>query len=387
MSYAASSYNDAVQLYNQRKFDQATTIFEQVIKAEVNNANAYYYLGLCYMQSRRIAEAKSIFSKIISQFPETTASTYAKTALQGLQVKGSAEKVGNLSKTSINTQSLPPRVSNENLPFQFVVPYTMVGPKYMVEAKVDGHELQMCVDSGCDRVIIPIEYCDQIGLQRPSGEYNGHYGGTGTGLWHSQVSLAVGPLSRQKIAVDIFDTSWSGVPILGNNFFKGFSRSFDTYAATLRLVRTSNGVAESQRVLSAVAMGSGECTLPFEPDKYRHSPILNITINGHPTKVMFDSGGNDSIWITYEEASALGIDPDNGTVTHVGSTKIPCVMLTVDKVQIGSISLSDVKTMIFDKSQATWGTDIVCFGTALLGTYEYDYVIDDQAKVIRIRKK
>ena len=380
--FAGSLYENAVQLYGQKKFDLAATVFEQIIGTETKNANAYYYLGLCYLQSRQYKAAKSMFSDAITRFPETSAAAMAKKALQGLEPSNASTQADSRTRTpDSNNLQLTTHSQSDNLPRQFMVPYTMHGPKYMVNANINGHPLQMCVDTGCDRTIIPIEYIEEIRLEKPSVKYAGHYSSTGAGFWKEQANIQLGPLLRNKLAIEIFDTSsWPGVPLLGNTFFEGFSRSFNSADATLRATRE---VSQADNALS----GSGECLIPFEPDRYRNSPIIDAVINGHTTKVMFDTGGNDSIWITYEEASALGIDPDNGTTQHVGSSRIPCVGLTVDKVQLGKVILEDVKIMIFDKSQATWGTDIVCFGSTMLGEYGYNFIIDNKTKVIRIRKQ
>jgi tetratricopeptide (TPR) repeat protein len=199
-AYAGELFNEAVKLYNLQKFEQAACIFDQISRTELRSANASYYLGLCYMQLHRNIEAVAVFSQIVFEFPQSTAAQLSKKALLGLAKKDVAASNESISGGMTTGGSKPSwsNGSSDNLPSRFVVPYTMVGPKYMVDATVNGHALQVCIDSGCDRVIIPIEYIDQIGLSQPSGEYNGHYGGTGAGFWRSQVNIQLGPLSRKK---------------------------------------------------------------------------------------------------------------------------------------------------------------------------------------------
>lgn len=264
-----------------------------------------------------------------------------------------------------------------DLPDRVLLPYVMQGSKYMVAAEVNGKQLLMRVDTGCRRCIIPVSYINEVGLQKPERKPDSHYKRTGAAIWKVRADLALGPIVRRDVPIDLFDGDlWPGTPVLGNNFFAGYRRFIRGSRAEIELI------CETRHAVSLDCSESFvDCSIPFRKDSQRGTPVVNATINGLSTELLFDTGANDALWLTRQHAEHLSIEIE-GTPVAVGNSKIPCVRTNIPLLQLGGLVLTDVKTIICDRARATWATDIACFGTALLRGY--DYLIDDPSGLIHI---
>lgn len=81
---AAGLFNEAVPLLNAGKYAEAETILKKVIAADPNFADAYYHLGICYMQKGENAEAKKAFQKYLDIAPNGKDADVAKEAIKAL---------------------------------------------------------------------------------------------------------------------------------------------------------------------------------------------------------------------------------------------------------------------------------------------------------------
>lgn len=398
-SVRAQSQDDGVQLYNDRKYSEAVRAFEAHYTEVMADPNQAYYYALSLVGAGNTERAVQICDYIVKKYPTAPAARQAKNALDlwranlkssgahaatdsGVIATGAAAAYPDRRATGLGA------ATPDGGPSHFLVRYTMDGPKYMVPARFNGREFKMCLDTGCARTIVPIEYIDQLGVPHPTGKPDGHYSGTGAAIWRATADIQLGPLVRRSFPIEIFDhSSWPGTPLLGNDFFAGYRRNINSSGETIEVVRADRASSQTiAKPITAPTTTSGGFVVPFERDRGgRGSPVITATINGRPVRALFDTGGNDAIWVTQEEAQRLGLAPEDGRTVYVGETRIPCQQLSVPTVQIGLMKLSDVKVMIFDKNQATWGTDTVCFGTAMLK--EYDYFIDQETRTIRFLKK
>jgi predicted aspartyl protease len=258
---------------------------------------------------------------------------------------------------------------------RFSVSYVMQRSKYMVATTINGRELLMRLDTGCKRCIVPIAFLDQLGLEKPNRAPDARYKRTGSAIWKITADVQLGPLVRREMVIDVFDGElWPGSPVLGNSFFEGYRR----------LVRSSRSEVHffHESLDRTVDLDlTGSCVLPFVKDKQRGTPIVEAVVNGCSAPVLFDTGANDALWLTTEQAARFNIE-NRGTEIAVGKSRVRCVKTHIPSLQIGELHLLNIKTMIFDKAEATWATDYICFGTALLA--EYDYFIDDRSGLIHI---
>lgn len=263
------------------------------------------------------------------------------------------------------------------LTVDFTIPYTMEGSKYMVPVMVQGKPFSMRLDTGCGRCIIPVDYAQSIGIEIPAREPDSHHRRLGCAIWKVSMDVQLGTLIRKAMPVAIFDTTvWPGTPILGNDFFNGYLRVLQASDKQLRVSQNMGADLDSN--------WQRKCVVPFRRDRHRGTPIVETVINGKTVPVLFDTGANNAIWMTYEQAAELDLEVE-GTAVVVGSTKIPAVRLNVRSLKIGSVHLSNVKTVVCEKAHATWATDMICFGTAILS--DCDFAIDDRSAKLHILRR
>ena len=65
---ALADYNDAVNMYEENKFDLALAKFNQVIKKQSDNAFAYYYRGLIFDEQKKYKSAIDDYNKFMSVY-------------------------------------------------------------------------------------------------------------------------------------------------------------------------------------------------------------------------------------------------------------------------------------------------------------------------------
>jgi tetratricopeptide (TPR) repeat protein len=66
---AGNPLNQGIELYNGNRIPEATKIFEQLIQAEPGNGRAHYMLGLCYVNSGNLAQAKEQLETFLKLAP------------------------------------------------------------------------------------------------------------------------------------------------------------------------------------------------------------------------------------------------------------------------------------------------------------------------------
>ncbi|HVR40167.1 MAG TPA: tetratricopeptide repeat protein [Thermoanaerobaculia bacterium] len=80
----AGLFNEAVPLLNAGKYEEAEPILKKVISADPSFADAYYQLGIVYMQKGNSAEAKRNFQKYLELAPNGKDADVAKEAIKAL---------------------------------------------------------------------------------------------------------------------------------------------------------------------------------------------------------------------------------------------------------------------------------------------------------------
>ena len=69
--------NEAVQLYEQQKYNEAIAGFDKVIKAVPKDANIYYYRALCYDALNNPQKAIEDYKSVIKYAPDMTIAYYS----------------------------------------------------------------------------------------------------------------------------------------------------------------------------------------------------------------------------------------------------------------------------------------------------------------------
>jgi len=82
---APQLFNEAAQLINSGKDDQAEKLLKQAVSADEKMARAYYELGMIYVRAGKSAEAKSNLSKYLELDPNGNEAATAKEMLKYLQ--------------------------------------------------------------------------------------------------------------------------------------------------------------------------------------------------------------------------------------------------------------------------------------------------------------
>lgn len=102
----------------------------------------------------------------------------------------------------------------------FAIPFVENGEKLIVKVKLNGHETEMCFDTGAFGVCLSKPQSEKAGLKLADSSNSQTSGPSGTQVssWETSADISLGPIVKNNCPVRVLDSSMS-YPLLGQNFF------------------------------------------------------------------------------------------------------------------------------------------------------------------------
>ena len=348
----ADQYGDyAVQLYNQRKYDDARKYFTQSLKLSPNSDNSHYYRAMCNERLSDTASATDDYQFVVSNSSNSKLVALAKAALQRLEAykaKESTDTAKGASTGATKTSSLKSttnmtgvavgtgatgasspsakvasaaggsahRTPTEEVEEMFaehdkitrhatdVVPeenrvyFTQSGNNDIyIDTQVNGRNMHMILDTGAHSTMVGKNQLEQLGLPGPSGPPTTSVGGIGAAVvpaWIMPLQIKLGKMVR-TLNVCVAE-SWDGHPLLGQDFYNDLEYEFDNKGHCIYF--------RKPKILSA-AERNMYC-IPFTR-RGRHLQVDVEVDGGRRTGMLVDTGA-EGIAMTMANLRELGID-------------------------------------------------------------------------------
>lgn len=324
-AFAQDAMTKAIALFQKRDYQSASLAFRELADSK-QGATAHYYLGLCYIQLGHTSHAKVIFERLVQIWPNSAEAKLASNYLEG----GAA--------TASKSQSLKPedaerdkassalaakiladlaeggrplsRAEWEKLPQKTRIPIERAEGHLWVRAKINGRYCRVVFDTGASKCGLSLyDFPDIVTSEQlakakvvPVARV---YGVVPVKMLETDISIQ--DITRR---VDTWFIREKGCSVIGQNFFKEYSYQVDDYYLRLTkapyegdapVVATNGGA-----VNLAKRDRNDKFSLPFE--KMGDTMLVDITVNGHPIKAVFDTGcARDGLVIHPSMHNELGI--------------------------------------------------------------------------------
>lgn len=405
---ANNNFDQGVAFFKAQRYKLAENYFATQVKSNPSDLNSYYYLGLCCQKEKDYVRARTIFSYLSSQSPDSEPGRRAITALNEINVAspqtasatGSATSVAstnNVVSGSRNTGSggqsnsiksyagggrrggyVPSADDLAALPAQEDIYFTGSGTQIWVAAEINRHPVTLMFDTGAGDVVIGKNQLNEMGLHldmsaTPDEHTSGSSNSSVVDVWRVPVEVKVGRIVR-KLPISILDNNQAS-PLLGQSFFKDFQYKIDYPAHRISFVRKGlqNDVTASTGV-------------PFTWDPEEPSKMLVvININGRNCPCWFDTGNSaDGISFGKNTFQKLGFSiPIDAVKTQtIGVTGAgQCSQFRVPYVRFGPIDKTNVLISVHDDD----GLGKPLLGQSMYNAYEYN--VDNERKLIFFKRR
>jgi predicted aspartyl protease len=344
-AFAANKLQEAYAHYQAHRFKEAIGAFDAYLQTNPRDANAMYYDALCNQQTGNMSRAKALYRQVVQTSPGSQISSYAESILVKVDpsyhsATASSSASGTVTSPSITSVSSGSE-SNIQGPEQANVYYRPQGKQMMVTVEINGHQVEMMLDTGAPDVCIGRHQLESIGVRPPQGEATGSTGGSSNaarvGTWMMNAAIKVGPFTDPKLAIKVMDAD-DGHALLGQTFVKQFEYQVDQSAHCIHF--TKKGAAVS-------AQNQGGYTLPFTFREAGSRIIVEGEINGRKNKFMMDTGNSGSgiAFHSPEQAAKYGAPVPDGCATSsfVGvSGSGSAYVYTIHHLRIGPIDCNDL---------------------------------------------
>ena len=268
-----------------------------------------------------------------------------------------------------------------NLPDQVRIPYRREGNNLVVNAFINGHALEMYFDSGADHTMVYKSQMQSLGLRDPHGATSLSYGigdGGAQRNWLIHTSIKVGQIEHKDFAVAVQDDGGSATtayPLLGENFFRGFSYK------VLPSSDDSRGSILFEKKGVGMNLGNDGSSIPYK-DMGRNM-IVNVEVNGRTVPMIFDTGASGCCftwhqWVDQMKMSIPEDAMDSRNVGIAGTTRSK--HFNVQSMRLGSIMKNDVPIDIIESGDMPCGL----LGNSFFGDLHID--VDNNAHLIRVRR-
>jgi len=231
------------------------------------------------------------------------------------------------------------------------IPFVMVHNQIVLEVKIGGKgPFTMLLDTDTDPSAIDLTTARDLGLNAGSGTYPTSGGGTEANIARpTRLPLVeLGSVSAKNIAAATIDlkkiSARLGKPIdgvLGYSFLKDRIVQIDYPALKLRFYDTTPypGIQNAPNMVNRIALGF----------RYDDDVIIdNVFINGQKMRATIDTGSSNTLCLTPEAISILGLDEDvkNARVDTSAGYNGEYQERTgiLKSVRIGRLSLESVET-------------------------------------------
>ncbi|MBX9878235.1 MAG: aspartyl protease family protein [Candidatus Obscuribacterales bacterium] len=367
MSAWGAAFEEGVKLFGQRNFKAAALKFDQAVKNNPNDSNAFYYRALNYQYLGDRAKASAAYQQIMQKFPYSTAAQYAQQAL------AQPEKPSRASRSS-GTHDFQSSFGAD--PEQTKIHFTKQGKSLVVDAELNNRRIPVIFDTGAEDCVFGTNHLRQLGINPPTGPATGQAAGVGSAepvkTWQMNVELKIGQIKRSNFPISVQE-NLPTEPLLGQSFFKDFEYTIDDSISTIELSKRGGGARASS--------GSDSNSVPFTQEG--KELVVSVDVNGKKCQMYFDTGA-EGITFTKEQARTLGLsipeDAEQGTSMGIGGTT-NSVSFTVQRMRMGPIEKSDIPVSVIEAGKMP---------KPLLGQTFYggwQYTIDNQNKVIRFLRR
>jgi predicted aspartyl protease len=360
-SFAQESMGKAVQLFTAGKYAEACKLFSAYTAANPNNADAYYYLALCYQKLNNVPAALKYYDYVIKSFPGTQAAAYSLSGSSALRNPNA--KTG--QQTSAASGSAGASTGLEG-PDEDRVPLTRgPGGHLMVMARINGRPLEMIFDTGASSTVLSMDAWKNLGNPAPSGPPTGQSMGVG-GLannWETNATIELGKFKR-TMPIHITD----GMKInglVGQTFFNQlqYNLSGNNY---IHIMRPNAKSASRSIPFNTV-------DIPFR--RVGNELYIEAKVNGVPMTAIFDTGAAHCLFDLRQLASSgisIPRDAGVGMVSGVGGGRLAY------SFRVDSLALGDVVKRNFEITASDTGVSLI--GQSFFS--DRQYVIDNEKGVI-----
>lgn len=387
-------YEAGIKQLTGKQFAQAGLSFQQAIKVNPKNAMAFYYLALAKHYQGDRAGAMNAYSRVISTFPGSQASSLALRGMATidpsiLQKMGLASPGGGSSPTAAssgggrnygsNYTAASSSSSNDTVPDECRVYFTREYNCFMLDARVNNRPIKMLFDTGAESTVLGKNHLRELGLPMPSGKPVGSAMGVGEGgaqdIWHQRVDLTVGGITRRNFLVSVQE-NMPGEPLLGQTFFHDMRYTIDNGANSIHFVKKRT---EGGSIYSSVAKDPN--AVPFTREG---NEIVVVTeVNGRKMPMYFDTGAS-GVALSPQHIQQLGLEiPEDATTSITQGIAGNSINrnFPVRSIKLGPIVKRDFEIGVVMSSQMPH---------PLLGqTFysDYQYTIDYDKSVIHFMRR
>jgi tetratricopeptide (TPR) repeat protein/predicted aspartyl protease len=247
------------------------------------------------------------------------------------------------------------------------LPVTMIGLQPTVDAKINGADVRMEVDSGAFYSLISATQAAHLKL--PTGPAPAGYAIAGVGgrvvpsIAHAETFVVGGATMHE---VD-FLTEGGEIPgeagLLGRNILARQDAEYDLSHGVVRLMRTKNcenaqlaywaGAAESLSMIDLIApkLGGYLIDTRMKAPDFVYQWTAPAFVNGRPITVIFDSGAAVSA-LTIKAAASIGIKPDSPGAVPIGATygigggEVKAFLAPVSSFKIGAEEIKNTRLRV-----------------------------------------
>ncbi|MDR3616442.1 MAG: retroviral-like aspartic protease family protein [Candidatus Obscuribacterales bacterium] len=405
---ANSNFDQGVTFFKAQRYRQAETYFATQVKNNPSDLNSYYYLGLCCQREKDYARARTIFTYLSSQSPDSEAGRRALISLNEINLASplpastiasaaspsSTNSVVSSSRTtnsSSQSASMPTQSSSGRrgryvpsadelaaLPAQEDIYFTGSGTQILVAAEINRHPVTLVFDTGAGDVVVGKNQLAEMGLkldmsERPDARTAGSSNNSVVDVWRVPCEVKVGRIVR-RLPISVLDNNQAN-PLLGQSFFKDFQYKIDYPAHRISFVR--KGVQNDVTASTGVPFSWD----PEAPDKM----LVVININGRNCPCWFDTGNSaDGISFGRNTFQKLGfsipidaVKAQTYGVTGAGQ----CSQFRVPYVRFGPIDKTNVLISVHDDD----GLGKPLLGQSVYNAYEYS--VDNERKLIFFKRR
>ncbi len=334
-----SKLSQAVKLYEQKQYRQASDLLAEHLKSNKNDATAFYYSGMCCQSVGQMSLARYNYEQVVRISPTSKIGQYAAAILAKIGGTGPKPSVSVASSSSPLAVEPIEKDSNIEGPTEARVYFTLKGSEMFVPVEINGHKIDMQIDTGAGLALSRNQLSD-IGIQPPTGKADGASGGSSNSwledFWNMKVNIKVGPMLVKGTNLRVYKES-HGDPLIGQGFLSYFDYTIDKGASCIHFKRKGLKIAGH----------STGYTVPFQYKKEGRRIILEAEINGKKKPVMLDTGNTASelSFHSTKQAEEYGarVPKDAGTATHTGITGSGQVYkYNLSRMRVGPIDKSNV---------------------------------------------
>ncbi len=243
----------------------------------------------------------------------------------------------------------------------------------LLPVSINGKTCLMLFDTGADDITIGKKQLEDLGFEVPANLPANFVQGVGAPVrcWDMKATVKVGNILRHDFPINVEDGAPLH-PIIGQNFFQ--DRRYTVDLASGRILISA---ADQE---NAGKLGAENCSLSFE--KIGNQMLVPVTIDGQPTKMIFDTGA-DGITFNREQAcqANLLVPADAKKEIHWGvGGLLEGTGFNVGEVSMGPITRANVKVSVIDSPAMPY---------PLMGAHflkDWTYTIDNAKRTISFRK-